>query len=175
LPAICRTAAARSGTAIYPTHPMRRFCCRCSADRQQAALLRPSARIKSTKSPAPVSAEAVRVRFPRAASAKGRTRGLPAICLCPQGVGAWLADDLPRSGSKIRHRGIPDTPHAQALLPVPGRSSASCTPTAFGQNQKHKVPRARFCRRPYACLTRKLPPPKAVRVRCQQSVSARRA
>jgi len=65
------------------------------------------------------------------------------------------AGDQPR-GSYLGRSG---KPHAQVLLPVPGRSSASWTPTAFGQNQKQFVtteirpesnaicaaPRYRFC------------------------------
>jgi hypothetical protein len=36
-----------------------------------------------------------------------------------------LSRDLPRSGSKPGDSMMPDTPHAQGLLPVPGRSRAS--------------------------------------------------
>jgi len=42
-----------------------------------------------------------------------------------------LTGDLARSGLDL-----PDPPHAPDSLPVPGRSSASWTPTASGQNQK---------------------------------------
>ncbi|GEM_PF-5665866 len=55
-----------------------------------------------------------------------------------------------------------------------GRSSASSTPTAFGQNQKHKVPRARFCRRPYACVASNLSLPVGRRsVACPRSAAQR--
>ncbi|GEM_PF-3212496 len=54
---------------------------RFAVDRQQAGLLRPSARSKISH---------------------------PAARLCPEGVGAWLAGDLPRSGSKTSARGAPE-------------------------------------------------------------------
>jgi len=37
----------KSGTSVYLMNPVRRFCCWFPADRQQAELLRPPARIKS--------------------------------------------------------------------------------------------------------------------------------
>ena len=55
--------------------------------------------------------------------------------LCPEGVGVRLADDGLRSGPKTRRPGLSDIPSAQGLLPLRGRSSASQTPTASGQNQ----------------------------------------
>jgi hypothetical protein len=45
------------------------------------------------------------------------------------------AGDRPQTG----RRGTSEKPRTQVLLPVPGRSSASWTPTAFGQNQKQFV------------------------------------
>jgi hypothetical protein len=57
------------------------------------------------------------------------------FCFCRRRRSA-LARDLPRSGSKIGQLGLPDTPYAQALLPVPGRSRASAL-LRLRQNQKH--------------------------------------
>jgi len=53
-----------------------------------------------------------------------------------QAVGALLAGDLARSGSKHCRRDVPDASLPSGLLPVPGKSLASQAPTAFGQNQK---------------------------------------
>jgi hypothetical protein len=38
-----------------------------------------------------------------------------------------------------------DTPHAPVLLPLRGRSRASCAPTASGQRQNTESPLIRFC------------------------------
>ncbi len=93
MPAIWREAAARSAHPINRSH---RFCDCCAAVRRQVGLPRPLARIKS---PLP----SMRGFYPADA-------GLTAIGFCPEGVGAWLASDLARSGSKI---GAPDKPKSQ--------------------------------------------------------------
>ena len=222
-------AAVNPANAIPLTHPRRRVCCRSPADRRQAGLLRPPARIKNGKRHHPVSASTLtdcgllaakscaqpqmgkppKTRFcpegvgawlagdllrssskpcernppdapvagfaagprqivgkpdsyglrPESEAVKGITRsthqpipdcwlwatktlcpaqmGKPAKTrFCPEGVGAWLASDLLRSSSKPCERNPPDTPPSPGLLPVPGRSSASRTPTASGKNQK---------------------------------------
>jgi hypothetical protein len=61
-----------------------------------------------------------------------------------EGVGGWLANDLTRSGSKPGRHNLPDTPRRliSGLLRSP--SSASRTPTAFGQNQKQEQPDGPF-------------------------------
>ena len=51
------------------------------------------------------------------------------VCFCPKGVGALLAGDGLRSSPEPATSVATDTPRAQVLLPVPGRSSASRTPT----------------------------------------------
>jgi hypothetical protein len=66
---------------------------------------------------------------------------MTAICFCPEGVGAWLASDLARSGSKI---GAPDKPRSQVLRLLRSRSPTSRAPTASGQNQKHPAINARL-------------------------------
>jgi hypothetical protein len=44
-----REAALKSATAVYLLHRTCRFCCRFPADRRQAGLLRPAARIKTVR------------------------------------------------------------------------------------------------------------------------------
>jgi hypothetical protein len=60
-------------------------------------------------------------------------------CFCPEGVGAVLAGDRPGTGRKPCHLGSTDPPQAQVLLPVPGRSSASRTPTPCGQKRRSRL------------------------------------
>jgi len=47
LPTMGCAAAPEPGTLLCQTYPVLRVCCRCAADRWQAKLLRPAARIKS--------------------------------------------------------------------------------------------------------------------------------
>jgi len=62
-----------------------------------------------------------------------------------EGVGALRAGDgsgvaSDRSSPQPGTAASPNAPSAQGLLPVPGRSSASRTPTVSGQNQKPAAP-----------------------------------
>ena len=116
-------AAPTPRTSVYPTYRVLRFCCRFPADRQQAGLLRPAARIKS-------DARRWNDQF------CSRPENPPRSRFCPEGVGVRLADDGLRSGPKPMHLGASDRSCSQVLLPLRARSRASDAPTASGQNQK---------------------------------------
>jgi hypothetical protein len=111
-----------TGHPGLPDAPRSPIDCRFPADRQQAGLLRPPAESKAMPQPLIVTP-------PRAGT-------IDEYRFCPEGVGALLAGDRPGTGRNTRHPGLPDAPRSPGLLPVPGRSSASWTPTASGQNQR---------------------------------------
>jgi len=97
----------RSGPRVCLIQRSCKFYCRFPADRWQAKLLRPSARIKSVS----------------------RRRTVPLLPAGRRSLACrrWVAK---------RPQGLSDPTQLQVLLPVPGRSLASQAPTASGQNQK---------------------------------------
>jgi hypothetical protein len=122
-PACRRWAAQRpqNPTTTVPSNtPRAPVYCRCAADREQAALLRPAARIKSF-------------------AGKPRSNGF-ACAAIPLLRGArrspacrrWAAQRPQNPTTSVPS----DKPRAPISLPLRGRSRASCAPTACGQNQK---------------------------------------
>ena len=116
--------------SVHLTNPVRRFYCRFPADRQQterrpARLLRAAPRIRS---PAP------RIKALRTKSIAAYVA--PPSCFCRRrrslACRRWAAQR-----PQTTRLGTSDESGAQVLLPVPGRSSASWTPTGCAQNQKH--------------------------------------
>jgi len=97
----------RSGPRVCLIQRSCKSYCRFSADRWQAKLLRPPARIKSAS----------------------RRCAVP---LLPVGRRSLAC----RRWAAKRPQGLCDSTQLQVLLPVPGRSLASQAPTASGQNQK---------------------------------------
>jgi len=97
----------RSGPRVCLIQRSCKSYCLFPADRWQAKLLRPPARIKS---------------------ASRRCTGP----LLPAGRRSLAC----RRWAAKRPQGLSDPTQLQVLLPVPGRSLASQAPTAFGQNQK---------------------------------------
>jgi len=116
--------------SVCLTNPGRRFYCRFPADRQQterrpAGLLRAAPRIKST---------APRIKALRTKSIAAYVAPPCRFCRRRRSLACrrWVAQR-----PQTRCLGTPDESGAQVLLPVPGRSSASWTPTGCAQNQKH--------------------------------------
>jgi len=109
------------GHAVSLTHHIRRFCCRCPADRRQAGLLRPAAR--SRLAPDAISS-APQIRFCRR---RLRTRSASA-----EGVGALLAGDGLRSSPDQGHA-VSLTHHTRRIYcrcPADRRQAGLLRPTA---------------------------------------------
>ena len=116
-----------------PDTPGRLVCCRSPADRRQAGLLRPPARIKSGKGITWSTHQPLADCWLLAVNcwllaagcgllkpyAQPETGKLPKIRFCPEGVGAWLAGDLLRSSSKPCERDPPDTPRSPGFAAGP--------------------------------------------------------
>jgi len=131
-------AALKPCASVNQTYRIRRLYCRCATDRRQAGLLRPPARsgplaptngpAARSKSLAPTNAR--RLSSPRRHSASAAGVGA---------LGGYDGSDGLRSGPETMRLGTSDIPHSQVSLPLRDRSSASRTPTAFGQR---RTPRA---------------------------------
>gem|GEM_PF-4039271 len=92
MPAICREAA------VKPVHTVRLM--------QPNRMILPPLRAGSSASWTPTAFGQKQMRKLACARTKHLTH--TAIRLCPEGVGAWLAGDLPRSGSKTGAHGAPN-------------------------------------------------------------------
>ena len=62
-----------------------------------------------------------------------------------EGVGAWLARDLARSGSKTCRCGVPEKPRSPGFRAAAQPIADKSAPTAFGQNQQPERTTIRFC------------------------------
>ena len=127
LPAIWREAAVNPANAVCLIHLGRLVSGPLRAPSQTSQLPRPSARIKSMG--------ARRSASPAAFGQNQKPRRTW-TCFCPEGVGAWLARDLARSGSKPCQRGMPDTPRSSGFRAAARPIADKSAPTAFGPNQK---------------------------------------
>jgi hypothetical protein len=132
-----REAALKPNASECLAKGCRRACCRFAADRRQARLLRPSARIKSRR-----LAFGVAVQIKSAREQVRSYRECVVVTASAEGVGALGGNDGSdgaRSGPKTKRLGVSGKRMSPGSLPLRSRSSASQTPTAFGQNQRAAV------------------------------------
>jgi len=157
--------------SVGPVNRMLRFCCRFPADRQQAGLLRPSARIKSNSAPQGCGQNQKQFVTTGMRPESNAICAAPRFRFCPQGVGAMLAGDgLGTSPKAVISVGqvnrmfrfccrFPADRQQAGLLRPAARIKSNSSPQRSGQNQKQFVatgmppelnaicaaPRFRFC------------------------------
>ena len=118
LPAICRAPAVESDGSVGQVHSIHRVCWRFTPDRRQGGA-------PPRQTPTPFGLKRSTSIAPRAFDSGRRPweLGLPAICRAPA-----VEPDA---------AGLSDASHPQGSLPVPGRSSASQTPTPAAEARPH--------------------------------------
>ena len=134
LPTICLAAVARSDNRVHQPHLMRRFHCRCAPDRRQVRLLRPPGRIRLSVQSGTRSVRNRSSHKPAESETALWSRPIRLLILAA-GRGSWLADDLARSGSKIRQPSTSDpaycagfTAAARQIADKSGSYALDCPP-----------------------------------------------